>query len=367
LKLLFLVKELSGHPGGAEKVLSVVGSELVARGHDVAIASCDPTNSTDFHPLDPAVRRHRLNGPWLRQMGVARALLQQEAPDVAIGVMCSAYVPLAVAGMGTGIPLVASEHTAWAYYQSHPSHRMMLRATVDRFAAMTITSERIRHQYPERIRRRMTVIPNLVAPTTGREDSGPEGRKVLLAVGNLREEKGHAILIAAFASIADRHPDWALRILGEGSERPSLERQVRAFGLGERVELPGTLPDVWSEYACADLFVMPSYFESFGLATAEALSVGLPAIGFADCSGTNELIADDKNGLLVGGPDRVKALAEGLERLMSSDELRQRLGKAGPSSVESYSVESATDAWERLLEQVAAAGSHANSGDAKGR
>jgi glycosyltransferase involved in cell wall biosynthesis len=314
-------------------------------------------NSEDFHPLDTAVRRHRLNGPWLRQMRVVRKLLQQESPDVAVGVMCSAYVPLAFAGLGSRIPLVASEHTAWAYYRAHPAHRTMLRMTVGQFAAMTIPSELIRQRYPTAIGSRMRVIPNLVAPSKTTPELRPRARKVLLAVGNLREEKGHSLLVSAFASIADRHPDWMLRIVGEGKERAALERQVRTLGLAGRVDLPGTVPDVWSEYAGADLFAMPSYYESFGLATAEALSVGLPAIGFADCFGTNELIAHESNGILVGGPDRVQALADGLDRLMRSDALREQLGQAGPASVASYSVESAMAAWEELLEKVAAGGS----------
>jgi glycosyltransferase involved in cell wall biosynthesis len=233
----------------------------------------------------------------------------------------------------------------------------MLRMTVGQFAAMTIPSELIRQRYPTAIGSRMRVIPNLVAPSKTTPELRPRARKVLLAVGNLREEKGHSLLVSAFASIADRHPDWMLRIVGEGKERAALERQVRTLGLAGRVDLPGTVPDVWSEYAGADLFAMPSYYESFGLATAEALSVGLPAIGFADCFGTNELIAHESNGILVGGPDRVQALADGLDRLMRSDALREQLGQAGPASVASYSVESAMAAWEELLEKVAAGGS----------
>ena len=123
-------------------------------------------------------------------------------------------------------------------------------------------------------------------------------------------------------------------------------------GLDGRVDLPGLIADIRREYAAADIFVMPSTYESFGIATAEALASGIPAIGFADCPGTNELIRDEVNGLLIKGPDRARALAEGLARLMTDDGLRSQLGDGAPASVARYSLKSVADAWERLLERI---------------
>jgi glycosyltransferase involved in cell wall biosynthesis len=105
-------------------------------------------------------------------------------------------------------------------------------------------------------------------------------------------------------------------------------------------------------YGRAQLYAHPAIHESFGLVTAEALAYGLPAIGFADCSGTNEIIVDGLNGLLVEGGRRVESLAAGLDRMMGSAELRAKLGAAGPESVKRYSIAAITDAWERLLTTV---------------
>ena len=99
---------------------------------------------------------------------------------------------------------------------------------------------------------------------------------------------------------------------------------------------------------------MPSAYESFGLTTAEALSHGLPVVGFADCPGTNELVRDGVNGRLVAGPDRAGALAAGLARMMASPDERQRLGAAGPASIEGFAPERITDVWVDLLGRVAA-------------
>jgi glycosyltransferase involved in cell wall biosynthesis len=88
--------------------------------------------------------------------------------------------------------------------------------------------------------------------------------------------------------------------------------------------------------------------------TAEALAHGLPAVGFADCPGTNELIVHGSNGILVAGGERVRALGTALRLLMNSPTLRVELGRNGPGSVLRFSLDAITDRWEALLTLVAA-------------
>lgn len=362
MRLLFVIKSLAGTGGGAERVLSALTGELTARGHEIEIATFDPPGSKDFYRFDPKIARHRLaigkvaqsSGPVdvVRQATALRRLLRESRPAVAIGFMHSAFVPLGLATMGTGVPVIASEHTAYDHYEAFGFQGALVRTTVPLFAAFTATSERVRAGFPQSIARRMKVIPNPVIFPDGAARSAHATSHVLLSVGGLREEKRHGTLIAAFAGLADRFPDWTLRIVGDGPRRRALEAQSDLAKLQGRVTFAGTIRDIAREYAGADLFVIPSSYESFGLATAEALAAGVPAVGFADCPGTNEIIEDGLNGLLVSGPDRVEALAQGLARLMSDDELRAKLGHAGPASVAKYSLGSVTDQWEDLLKSI---------------
>jgi glycosyltransferase involved in cell wall biosynthesis len=200
----------------------------------------------------------------------------------------------------------------------------------------------------------MVVIPNPVtlSPTPPTERR-KKRRHVVLAAGNLRKEKRHALLVEAFARIAGAYPQWDLHIAGDGPELPALEEQIRAIDLRDRVKLLGPVHEMAHTYANADIFVVPSEYESFGIATAEALAAGIPAVGFSDCPGTNRIIVDEVNGLLVGGSDPVPALAGALVRLMRSPEQRSRLGAAGPATVAQYSLNSIVEQWERLLSKVA--------------
>ena len=361
--LLFVTKHLSGKGGGAERVLTLVASELADRGHEVEIATFDPPGATDFYSIDSRVRRKRLGvGDVLaqsglfdvfRQMRALRALLRARKPDVAIGFMHSSFVPLGLAAMGTGVPVIASEHTAFDHYRSFGLQGALVRATAPLFASFTATSERVRSGFPAKIGRRMAVIPNPVVFAELAHGRSLSPGKVLLSVGVLREEKGHRTLIAAFGKLAKRFPDWTLRIVGDGPQRDELERQVRTVGLDDRVVFTGAVTDVAPEYASADLFVVPSSYESFGLSTAEALAAGVPAVGFADCPGTNEVIEHQVNGVLVSGEDRAETLSGGLAELMGDDEKRVRLGESGPASVKRYSLDVVTDLWVELISRVA--------------
>jgi glycosyltransferase involved in cell wall biosynthesis len=365
MKILFAIKRLDAAIGGAERVLCAVCSELAARGHDVTVVSFDRPGGRPFYPLDARIRRIDLaiGDPALparplatwRRARALRRVVTQERPQVAVGFMHSMYVPLAFAMAGSGIPVVGSEHTVTEYYRTRPFQLGLLVAAAPFLSKVTVLSEAIRSRYPAPLRGKMLVVPNPVAAAVGQ--AAPDARKsrhVLLNVARLDPLKHHATLLQAFARVAQAHPDWDLKIIGEGPLRRELETLVRELSLQARVRLPGVTSDMGAEYRAADAFVISSRYESFGLATAEAMSHGLPVAGFADCPGTNELVQHDATGLLAaGGPGRVDALARELARLMSDPGLRRRLGDAGRSAIgRMFSVQHACDSWEMLLGSI---------------
>lgn len=123
--------------------------------------------------------------------------------------------------------------------------------------------------------------------------------------------------------------------------------------MGKSLFLRGETDKVMEVYARAKIFCMPSLFEGFGLVTAEALAKGLPAIGFVDCPGTNTLIRDGVNGLLVEpAGSRAASLAEALEQLMVDPRMRDRLGKAGPLSVQQFQPAQIQRRWTQVVNDV---------------
>lgn len=366
MKLLFAIKAMDDISGGAERVLADIASGLARRGHNTALLSFDSPGGTPFYPLDEKVRRIALGigdpkqsagfGETLARIAALRRTIRAEKPDAVIAFMHSMYVPAALALIGTGIKVIASEHIVPEHYREKPLQYALLILCGLQAERITVLSERVKSLYPKMLQKRMIVMPNPVQPAAVRADSAAaqQGRKIILTIGRLDPQKDQKTLIAAFATLAEKYPDWDVRIIGEGPLRTDLERQIARLGLSDRIFLPGTTKDIDAEYVAAAIFALPSRYEGFGLVTAEAMACGLPALGFADCPGTNELIIDGENGLLAvtdEKTDRAAAFAEKLEQLMQSEELRARLGQKGIATAARFAPDKILDLWEELLKQ----------------
>ena len=109
----------------------------------------------------------------------------------------------------------------------------------------------------------------------------------------------------------------------------------------------GTTDHVEDVYQKADIFAFPSAYEGFGLALVEAMSAGLPAVAFKECTSVNELIKNGETGFLV--EDGTKPLAEKLAYLMKNKDMRIRFGERAHLEAEKFSPLHVWDAWEKLL------------------
>jgi len=366
VNILFCIKSIA-NPGGAERVLADVASGLCGRCHRVGVLSFDTPGGQSRYELAPGVewialgigdtRSRARVAETLARIRALRSHVHAWSPDIAVGFMHSMFVPLGVALAGSSVPLVASEHIVPAHYRNRPIQALLLGCTPWFSRVIVVVSEQARQAYPKWLRSHMCVINNpvSVAPGAVRADPvGPvNGRRRLLTVGRLAEQKDHATLIEAFAEVAERFPEWELRIVGDGPLREEIRGRVEKLGLADRVTLAGSVSDIGDEYVKAQLFVLPSRYESLGLALVEALAHGLPAMGFKDCEGVNRLIEPEKNGCLVeGAGNRVAALANGLERLMGNDEKRAALVRRDWNVPDQYCVGQVIDRWEEVLNNV---------------
>ncbi|MCR2834399.1 glycosyltransferase family 4 protein [Parerythrobacter lacustris] len=374
MRLLFAIKGLVIAGGGAERVFVDVANALAACGHDVHVATFDKPGQALFYDLDPAIPVHLLGAgdpgvPTPRSnlpkimIGI-RKLARELKPDAAVAFMHSTYVPVAFGLMGTGVPLVLSEHTSAAHFNQRPLQRALVRLVQKRSYAKTVVSDVIRSEHPPHWRDNIVVVPNPVDMDTFRRAQTIAPEKLVLCVGGLRFEKGQEVLIEAFDRIAGNHPDWRLRLVGDGVTRPQIEKQVSQSIHGDRIEIAGVQKNVAREYARAAFAVVPSRYESLALVAVEAMASGRPVIGFADCAGPAKLIDDGINGLLVDpGDDRAGALAEAMDRMIRVAELRQSMGSRAPETVIEYSADAVIAQWEKLL-SAAAHGSPIPAGSA---
>jgi glycosyltransferase involved in cell wall biosynthesis len=364
MKIVFAIKSMNSFGGGAERVLADVTDGLAERGHQIAILTYDKPNGNSFYPLHKAIKRidlgigrtqHSSNlSETIKRMIALRRTMKQTNPDIVVGFMHSLFLPLGISLIGTKIPVLASEHIGINHYRYHFLERLLLQCTPLITKKIVVISENIKKGFSPYLRNFMVVIPNPVSvPVCNRKKQVifDKNRNILLSIGRLVPQKDHKTLLEAFSKLANNFPDWDLKIFGDGELRSQLEAHVKMLKLEGRIQLAETKQNIAEEFLGAQIYAVPSLYESFGLATAEALTYGLPAVGFADCPGTNELIRHECNGILVHGSQRTTALADGLRQLMSSPSLRMKLGKAGPDSMAKFSKEQICFKWEELLKQ----------------
>lgn len=358
---MFAIKALEHTRGGAERVFADTVSGLADRGYDITVISFDASESTSFYPLSPKIRRMFLpignpDAPsnfieFFSRVRGLRRLMREEKPDIVIAFMHSMFVPVSFAATGLDIPIIASEHIVRDHYKNRPLEYLLLFLSSFKLSAITVLSESVRSAYPAILRKKMVVVPNPVKKARQYADvlGDRSETRTILNIGRLDPQKDQKTLIQAFGRIAPRHPEWHLKIFGAGDLLDELKALISSLGLEMRVSIEPPKADIHLEYEQAQIFALSSRYESFGLATAEAMAHGLPAIGFKDCPGTNELITDGVNGLLVSGGDRVSSFAEGLECLISNPDLRVRLGQEAVKSVDRYTIDNVLKRWEELL------------------
>lgn len=183
--------------------------------------------------------------------------------------------------------------------------------------------------------------------------SAPKDTYKILFVGRLsKNHKRPHLLIEAFAGLADEFPDWNVELWGAEDGKAyykELQLLIKKHHLENRVFLKGPTNNVPSVLQQGDIFAFPSAYEGFGLALGEAMSMGLPAVGYKSCSAVNELIKDGENGYLC--EDGIEPLRIALQKIMENQQVRMQMGKFAKVSMEKYSSRAIWNEWSRLLEQ----------------
>jgi D-inositol-3-phosphate glycosyltransferase len=183
----------------------------------------------------------------------------------------------------------------------------------------------------------------------------PANARIVLAVGRIEPLKGLDILIRAAAEITDRSGLRLLLVGGDEQARPEFDRLraiAREVGVEDLVTFVGSIEheDLPDYYRAADVVVMPSFAESFGLVAVEAMACGVPVV-VSRVGGLASTVADGRTGYLV--PWRCpEPFAEKIELLLRNESLRNALGKAGVERMRAYSWESVADQLVELYDEV---------------
>ena len=192
----------------------------------------------------------------------------------------------------------------------------------------------------------VVVIPNMVH--LSRETILSSTSKKAIFVGRFDYQKRAQEAIRIWSLIRPKYPDWVLDIYGEGELQKDIEDAAKRVG-GISVYPPTTF--IFDCYQKSSILISTSLFEPFGLVIPEAMSCGLPVVAY-DCQyGPADIISDGVDGFLIKQDD-INAFVEKLSMLMSSMEMRKRMGDLGIQSAHRFEASQIMPLWQNLFQQL---------------
>jgi N-acetyl-alpha-D-glucosaminyl L-malate synthase BshA len=357
--------------GGSGAVAAELGKQLARRGHEIHVISYRLPfrlggfqQNICFHEVD--VSSYPLFEYPPHELALA-VKMAEAARDHGLELFHVHYaIPHAIAGLlaqqmlGNGAPrMVTTLHgTDITIVGQDRSFFEITRFGIERSDAVTAVSEFLQRMTLAefQIKQAIDVIPNFVdleqyrLEPEDRSAFASSSQKVLLHVSNFRPVKRVLDVVRIFERVA-REVDSVLLMVGEGPERSSAQALARRLGLTERMRFLGQQQAIEEIMGLADLFLLPSELESFGLSALEAMARGVPVVG-SDAGGLPEVVRHAESGYLLPVGD-VEGMATRALEILKDDERRREMGQAARQRVEAlFAAERVVGEYEAVYARV---------------
>lgn len=363
--------------GGSGAVATELGLDLARRGHEVHFITYQSpfrlrgyAKGVTFHEVDTSMSRYPLFDHYPYELALASRQYEvavQEHLDLlhvhyAIPHATAAFLAREMLRQTSPIKVITTLHgTDITLVGQEASFYAISRFSIEQSDGVTAVSRFLRDETYRAfgcVQCELAVIPNFVNLAEYRPDVAtpteslvPAGHKLLVHVSNFREVKRARDVIRIFARLRRAMPA-TLMLVGDGPDRNETEQEARDLGVSEDVHFLGRLDAVAPLLAAADLFVLPSQTESFGLAALESMACGTPVLA-TNVGGLPELITDGVEGLLepVGS---VEAMARRAIDLLKDAAVHARMREASLARAQQFSTDVVVPQYESYYARVMA-------------
>ena len=361
--VLLLVRSLYISVGGVERMSIEIANELSLKGYKVFILTwdndLDQKIPLDFYKIDNSISVIRLNYKSIlkknntfiriRRIFKIRRILIQEKIDLILAFVEGCYWNALLAAVLTKIKIIALERTSPQRFEyiSLKKYKLII-MNLFRFAhKITVQFPSYKDIYPSYLHKKIKVIPNAVSTINLKKDCFDKKEKIILCVGRTCFQKNLKSLIKAFSLIKNKK-GWKLFLITDNKDH-EITKLIKDLDLEKDTKVIKPLSDISNFYLKASIFCLPSYYEGFPNALAEAMSFGLACVGFNECSGVNELIINNETGLLANGINNAKNLKNVINILMNNRELRIKLGINARKFISSYIKKDIYQKWVEII------------------
>jgi glycosyltransferase involved in cell wall biosynthesis len=353
MNVLLFARSYENMAGGIEKMSLLIAEGLLTRGHKIVVASIDSENAESFYSWPTGVIWEKISlgdtnykadiSTRLARSAALRRIAKKHQIQTAIGFQVGAFALLRFATLGLRIRVIAAERnspTLFSYIKNGKVKRLGSNLILLSASAIAVQFPNYRKYYPYFLRHKIAITPNPVLPATSIRKSPNRGQAQLLFVGRLTYQKNLLVLIRALALV--KH-DVCLTVIGDGPDYSQCKEI--ADGLGLSVIFLAPTRNLAKYYLDSDFLVLPSRWEGFPNVVAEALSHGLPVIGFHSCAGIPELIITGVNGYVCEGDMDEFTLADGIDQALEMN-FDTRIVS---NSVSEYTHSNFVNCWEDVL------------------
>ena len=366
--------------GGSGVVATELAHALAGRGHDVHLVSAElpfrwrwGTPGLSFERVDtPSYPLFREPQYLLALTNTLVRVSRRHKLDLihahyAVPHATAAYLADRILSADPGTPpktLTTLHGTDITLVGSDPSYASVVGFSIDASDGVTAVSESLKRDTTAAlgVRRDIHVIPNFLDCAEYRRRPDPELRArlcppgdceaIVMHISNFRSVKRTSMVLDIFARIRRQVPA-RLVMVGDGPDRLAVERQAAEAGLSELVDFVGEQYEVISWLSSADLFLLPSAQESFGLAALEAMACEVPVVA-SRVGGLPEVITDGRTGFICD-PDDPSAMADRGVQILTDTALARTIGAAAASEVRSrFCASVVVPQYEQYYEDVLA-------------
>ena len=350
MRIMLVIGALSF--GGAERVMANIANYLAER-HQVLLCTLfereTPYQISEKVSLKQGLAAHGK----IASFQEIRKTAKEYKPDVALSFLTQINITTIISLFGTNIPVVVSERND-PNFEPAQKYRKILRKIVFPLAAgYVFQTEDAKTYFSHRIQKKGIVIPNPVfVEDEIKPIAVPDSKKEFVAVGRLTPQKNYSLLIKSFSKVAKSHPEFILKIYGEGELKEELSDEIKQTKSDSNIFLMGASKTIHYDIVQSYGFIMSSDHEGMPNALLEAMALGLCCISTdCPCGGPREIIESTENGLLVPVAD-VKAMETAIIKVIEDSVLAEKMSMKARETKEKYSLEVIGKKWEQYLVDI---------------